>query len=148
MSDTPGMSQSEIEEFFRNSKTLLRLGTIDEKGGPMIHPVWYYYDDERLYILTSKNSRKAKNMERRRKVYFSVDTEIEPYKGVKGKATTSLVKDSAKVQTITERMITKYMGSLDNPGAKYMMDGVKSGSEEVVEIAPAYYSVWDYGKSF
>lgn len=147
MQEVPGLSQSEIDEFLRSSKSILHLGTIDQKGEPLIHPVWYHYASNRLYIITDKNSQKAKNMSRKSKVYFSVDTEASPYKGVKGKGTTSTVKDTGKALAIAEKIVAKYMGGLDNPIGKGLMKEVRSGSEVVIEIAPNYYSVWDYGKA-
>ncbi len=48
MQGVPGMSQSEIDEFLGKSKTILRLGSVDGKGDPMIHPVWYHYATNRL----------------------------------------------------------------------------------------------------
>jgi nitroimidazol reductase NimA-like FMN-containing flavoprotein (pyridoxamine 5'-phosphate oxidase superfamily) len=147
MPDVPGMNNSEIQDFLRNSETLLRLGTVDEAGAPMIHPVWYEYDDGSMYILTDRSSLKARNISTGGKVYFTVDTDTPPYKGVKGKASARVVKDSAKVQKIVERMLTKYTGGTDNEVGRSMIDGVKSGSQILFEIIPAYYSVWDYGKT-
>ncbi len=140
------MSQSEIDEFLGKSKTILRLGSVDRRDEPMIHPVWYHYATNRLYLMTDKNSRKVKNMNRRSRVYFSVDTDSQPNKGVKGKGTASIVKDDRKKMEIAEKLVSKYLGGLDSPMAKGLIDMVRSGKEAVVEITPTYYSVWDYGK--
>ena len=46
---TPGfgktLSEEEIIEFLSNSKQNLQLGTIDEKGEPNVHPVWFFYEN-------------------------------------------------------------------------------------------------------
>ncbi len=146
MQGVPGMSQSEIDEFLGNSKTILRLGSVDRNGDPMIHPVWYHFAANRLYLMTGKNSRKVKNMNRKSRVYFSVDTDSQPIKGVKGKGTAIIVKDNRKMLEIAEKIVSKYLGGLDSPMAKGLMDMARSGADAVIEITPSHYSVWDYGK--
>ncbi len=146
MQGVPGLTQSEIDEFLRSGKSLLRLGSLDQKGEPLIHPVWYFYTGNRLYIMTRKDSRKAQNITRKSKVYFSVDTDATPHRGVKGKGRASFVKDTGKAIAIAEKTVTRYLGGVDNPMGKSLMDATRAGSSVVIEITPSYYSVWDYGK--
>lgn len=140
------MTKSEIDEFLHNSKLNLQLGTVDQKGDPMIHPVWYYYMNDKLYIETSKNSQKASNMRRSNVIYFCVDDENIPYKGVKGKGTANIIEDVKKMIPIAEKIMIKYTGSLDNPIAKTLMDAVRSGLSVIIEVMPKYYSTWDFSK--
>ena len=85
MTNAPGMEQSEVDIFLSTSKIPLRLGTVDSKGDPMIHPVWFDYSNGKLYLMSDKDTRKVRNIRGERTVYFSVDTDAEPHKGVKGK---------------------------------------------------------------
>ena len=39
----PTMTKEEIDRFLE-SKLMLQMSTIDEKGEPNIQPVWFYYD--------------------------------------------------------------------------------------------------------
>jgi nitroimidazol reductase NimA-like FMN-containing flavoprotein (pyridoxamine 5'-phosphate oxidase superfamily) len=146
MDYVPSLSEPEIEEFLRNSKTILRLGTVDQKGEPMIHPVWYYFDAGRLYIITGKSTQKAQNIGRTSRVYFSIDTDSVPAKGVKGKARASVMKDPAKAQTIAEKLVMKYLGNLNDEAAKSFIRGIHSGNNIIIELVPSYYAAWDYGK--
>jgi nitroimidazol reductase NimA-like FMN-containing flavoprotein (pyridoxamine 5'-phosphate oxidase superfamily) len=59
MPNAPGMVQSEVDTFLTSTKGPLRLGTVDAKGDPMIHPLWFYYLNERLYILSLKDNLKG-----------------------------------------------------------------------------------------
>jgi hypothetical protein len=70
-----------------------------------------------------------------------------PNTGVKGKGTANIVKDTPKILSLSEKIISKYLGDLNSKGAKSMMDGVRKGSEVLVEITPHYFSTWDYAKS-
>jgi predicted pyridoxine 5'-phosphate oxidase superfamily flavin-nucleotide-binding protein len=60
-SGIPSMTREEAERFLE-SKLVLQIASIDEKGEPNIQPVWFYYDrDEgKLLIITSKFARKLK----------------------------------------------------------------------------------------
>jgi nitroimidazol reductase NimA-like FMN-containing flavoprotein (pyridoxamine 5'-phosphate oxidase superfamily) len=146
MPNAPGMDESEVDIFLSTSKTPLRLGTVDSKGDPMIHPVWFHYSNGKLYLMSIKENRKVRNIRAKKTVYFSIDTDAEPHKGVKGKGTAVLLTDAEKSMAMSEKLVTKYLGDLNTPMAKRIMDGVMKGSEVIVEITPLYFSTWDYSK--
>lgn len=147
MSATDSMSESEVKEFLQNSKIPLKLGTIDDRGDPVIHPLWYNYESDRIYLITATNSRKLKNAASRTKIYFCVDTETLPYKGVKGKGTLARITDPDRAVSMGEKIVTKYMGSVDNSLGRFLMARLREDKEALLEITPHYYSVWDDSKS-
>ena len=49
------MTEDEVRDFLFKSKLFARLGTIDEKEDPNVHPVWYYFDNGRIYNVFTKN---------------------------------------------------------------------------------------------
>jgi PPOX class probable F420-dependent enzyme len=146
-SEIPGMTREEAERFLE-SKLNLQLATIDEHGEPNIQPVWFYYDKngEKLIITTSKLAKKTQNLRNKPAVYFSIDDENLPYKGVKGKGIANIVEDPDRVVPQADRISMKYLGTLDHPVAKMITDSSKKGEVVVIEISPRFYSTWDYGK--
>ena len=52
------MTEDEVRNFLSTNKLFARLGTIDEKEDPNIHPVWYYFDNSRFYFKQIRNLRK------------------------------------------------------------------------------------------
>ncbi len=46
-----------------------------------------------------------------------------------------------------EKINMKYLGTLEHPWAKNIMGNTRSGTEIVVELAPAYFSAWDFSKA-
>ena len=141
------MTREEAERFLE-SKLNLQIATIDKQGDPNIQPVWFYYDkDERkLLIITSKLAKKTQNLRNRPTIYFSVDDENPPYKGVKGKGNVTIVEDPNRIVPQAEKISMKYLGTLDHPVAKMITDGSKKGEVVLVEITPKFFSTWDYGK--
>jgi hypothetical protein len=97
--------------------------------------------------MSTKETVKVRNMNHNKTVYFSVDTDAMPNRGVKGKGTASMIKDPNKAISLSEKIVAKYLGDVNNKMAKSMIDKVKKGSEVLVEITPQFYSTWDYTKS-
>jgi general stress protein 26 len=149
----PGMPNKVTEEevnSFLKSKLNLQLATIDEDGYPSIQPLWFLYDKEsgKIYISTQKTTRKARNLSKNSdKIYFSIDDENLPYKGVKGRGVARISENIDWNRPIIEKIIVKYLGTLDNPLALMLLENAKKGIQVVIEITPKFFSAWDFGKS-
>jgi general stress protein 26 len=146
------VTEAEVKTFLENNnnKLNLQLATIDDEGYPNIQPVWFYFDkdSEKIYVGTQKTTKKIQNIQRNPdKIYFSIDDENFPYKGVKGRAVASLSDDVSKNMKIVERINLKYLGTLEHPLAKMLMENTQNGTEIVVELTPTYFSAWDFGKA-
>ncbi len=138
------LTEEQTTKFLIDKKLNLLLGTVDKNGDPFIHPVWFLYENEKLYVETSKVSKKVQNIQHKSTVYFCIDDENLPYRGVRGKA---LVKVSTNVEdniSIAEKIMIKYTGNLENKVAKILMDGVRAGQSAILKISPLYYSTWDH----
>src|SRR6266511_8272 len=119
-SEIPGMTREEVERFLE-SESILQIATIDEKGEPNIQPVCFYYDKdgEKLLITTSKLAKKIQNLRNKPTIYFSIDDENPPYKGVKGKGIATIVEeDPNRIVPQADKISMKYLGTLDHPVAK------------------------------
>lgn len=149
---TPGMGapmdEQELRDFLSASRQNCRLGTVDELGDPNVHPVWFFYEPRsgRIYVNTNADSRKTANVRRRNTVYFCIDDEAMPVKGVKGKGKAKVSENPIDNLSIVEKIMTKYLGSVDHPTAKSILETVKSGKSVLLEITPSYFSTWDFGK--
>lgn len=149
----PGMhkpvTDSEVEKFLE-SKLNMQLAALDEEGYPNIQPVWFYYDKgtQVIYTGTRKGSKKVQNIRRDpEKIYFSIDDENYPYKGVKGRGVASISEDKQENISIMERLNLKYLGTLEHPLAKMLMENARDGTEVVIAITPKFFSAWDFAKA-
>ena len=127
----------------------MQIGTIDDKGDPNIHPVWFNYDKDRekFLIITPIATKKIKNLLNKPNVYFSVDDTSFPYKGVKGKGTATVVEDPVRTVPETKKIYIKYLGTLDHPIPRTILESVQKGNHVIVEIDPKYYSTWDFSQT-
>jgi general stress protein 26 len=131
-------------------KLNMQIATIDEEGYPMIQPIWFLYDKEpgKIYTATQKVTKKVYNIRRNPdKIYFSIDDANYPYKGVKGRAVARISEDIKKNLPIVEKINIKYLGTIEHPLAKMILENTKSGTEVVIEITPKFFSAWDFGKA-
>lgn len=144
---TPSMSKEEVDTFLEN-KLNLQIGTIDDEGDPNIQPVWFNYDKDRekFLIITPKAAKKIKNLQKNPNVYFSIDDENLPYKGVKGKGIATVVEDPVKAVSEAKKINMKYLGTLDHPIPKMILESAQKGNHVIVEINPKFFSTWDFGK--
>jgi general stress protein 26 len=135
----PAMNEQEIINFLQ-SKLNLQLATIDENGDPNIQPVWFDYekDSEKLHVMTSKMSNKVRNISSKPNVYFSIDDENFPYKGVKGKATARIIEDHQKVVSMAEKINIKYLGTLEHPLAKMLMEFGKMEQRSYLKLVQSF----------
>ena len=142
------MSKEEVDTFLEK-RLNLQIGTIDDKGDPNIHPVWFNYDKDRekFLIITPIATKKIKNLLNKPNVYFSVDDTNFPYKGVKGKGTATVVEDPVRTVPETKKIYMKYLGTLDHPIPRMILESVQKGNHVIVEIDPKYYSTWDFSQT-
>jgi uncharacterized pyridoxamine 5'-phosphate oxidase family protein len=142
------VTETEVINFLA-SKLNIQVATIDEEGYPMIQPIWFIYDNEssKIYIATQKTTKKFQNIRRNPdKIYFSIDDENCPYKGVKGRAVAKISEDIQKNLPIVEKINIKYLGTIEHPFAKMIMMNTKNGIQVVIELTPKFFSAWDLGK--
>ena len=143
------VTETEVNRFLE-SKLNIQLATIDEEGYPSIQPIWFLYDkgSGKIYTATQKMTKKAQNIYRNPdKIYFSIDDENYPYKGVKGRAVARISEDIQKNLPIVEKINLKYLGTIEHPLANMIMENTRNGIEIVIEITPKFFSAWDFGKA-
>lgn len=140
------VTEAEINDFLE-SKPNIQISTIDPEG--------YRYNSALMVPLrkitrqdifgTQKMRRKVQNiLTNHDKVYFSIDDESYQYRGVKGKAIALISEDIQKNLSTIKQINMKYLGTLEYPLAKMILENTKKGTEVVIEIAPKFFSAWDF----
>jgi len=136
--------KNELEEFL-DQPNILRIAMIDFRdGSPLVHPVWYYYNNGRLFSAVDRDGVKAQSLRKNPNVYFLVDTSPDdgPPRGVRGKGTAAIIDDPEYATKVTSRNILRYLGSLDNSVGQRLIEMGKSSS--VIEVTPSYMATWKF----
>ena len=113
----------------------------------MIQPTWFLYEkgSGKIYTVTQKMTKKVQNIRKNPdKIYYSIDDVNFSYKGVKGRAIARISEDIKKNLQIVEKIFVKYLGTIEHPLAKMIIENTKNGT--VIEITPKFFSAWDFGK--
>jgi general stress protein 26 len=116
----------------------------------MIHPLWFLYDKEsgKIYAGTQKTTKKVQNIRTNPdKIYFSVGDENYPYRGLKVKAVARISEDIQENLSIVTKINMKYLGTLEHPLAKMIIENTRNRIEVVIDIVPKFSSAWDFGKA-
>ena len=108
-------------------------------------PLWFVYEraSGKIYVGTQKMTKIQNILRNPDKIYFSIYDENDPYRGVKGKLAI-ISEDIQKNLSIVEKINMKYLGTLEHPLAKMIIENTKKGTEVVIEIAPKFFSAWDF----
>src|SRR5262245_6602334 len=129
----PPMEENEIKELL-NQPIYLRMAMINERDGtPLVHPIWYYYEDEKFFAVSNKTGVKIRSLMKNPEVYFLVDISD---RGVRGRASAKVIDDPEYAKNITSRNLVRYFGSADNPESKERVELAKKYS--VIEITPHF----------
>ena len=46
-----------------------------------------------------------------------------------------------------EKINMKYLGTLEHPIAKVLMENIRKGTEVAIDLTPKFFSSWDLGKA-
>jgi S-ribosylhomocysteine lyase LuxS involved in autoinducer biosynthesis len=71
---------------------------------------------------------------------------IHLIKGARGKGSVKIHEDINFNVPVAEKLIVKYLGSIEHPMAQTLLNMQKGGQSVILEINPKYYSTWDYSK--
>lgn len=142
------MTEDEVRHFLVNSKQLVHISTLDEKGEPNIHPTWYYFDNnnENIYIESGKDTKKTRNLQRKNIIYYCIDDDNIPYKGVRGKGIVRISEDISFNMPIIEKIVVKYLGSIKHSMSSAIIDSIRKGDSVIFEVTPKFFATWDHSK--
>lgn len=76
------MDPQAVTEFLEEPAHLVRIGTVDDDGMPLVVPTWFVFDDGRILVTPRERSAWRRHLEREPKVCFTVDEERNPYRKV------------------------------------------------------------------
>jgi nitroimidazol reductase NimA-like FMN-containing flavoprotein (pyridoxamine 5'-phosphate oxidase superfamily) len=69
----PGLTNDELHEFLEEPGHLLRLGTVDRSGLPRVVPVWFVFDDGKLWFTPRAKSAWLDDLRADRGVCCTID---------------------------------------------------------------------------
>lgn len=132
-------SLSEVSSFMRKER-LASFVTVDAKGRPHIVPVFFTYDEGKVYVQTDRQSVKVRNLAKNRNVAIGV------YRGEEAviiRGIGKVVMDRKAFIKRTQEHICKYRLQLDEQGRDSMgISLFDTKTRCVIEIIPDKILFW------
>jgi hypothetical protein len=127
---------------------VMHLGMVDEKGWPVVNPVWHVFEDGVFRLAIGKTSYKAKALRANRRAYFSVDRGGAPggnTRGVRGRASVRIVEgDVDRAVDVCRKELLKYTGTDKGAYAEEMLGWARGGDMAIVELTPSQFRAFAY----
>ena len=132
------LQEEEVIELL-NQPIYLRVAMINARdGSPLVHPMWYNYNDGKFFAVSNRNGTKIQSLKKHPEVYYLVDITD---RGVRGRASAKVIDNSDYATKITAQNLERYMGSADSPEAKERLALAKE-HYSAIEITPHFIATW------
>ncbi len=128
------MSPEELDTFLAASRNAI-VCTINPDGSPQMSPIWFVWENGRIYFSTTKHRLKIRNLERDPRIALIVDEPGPPQQTVTFRGVVDPIEDG--LGTVTERIANKYTPD----GSGYPSIAATPG-RVVVSFKPAKALTW------
>jgi len=133
------MNDVELRDFL-SQPLIADLVTLKKDGSPQITPVWYYFDGTYLYISTTTDRAKGRNIERDKRIAVSIRNE-NAHKVV-------LIAGNANILDDKDHILVGRIAARYTPPDK--LEGLLSRLEAnrvIIRLKPIRTINWEYAKS-
>jgi hypothetical protein len=129
-------------DHFLAAPRLMRLGVTEPDGTPLVHPVWYTWEQDQFLLHIGTTSSKRTSIDAQPIVYFTVDDAGPGVFGVRGKAMTTIDPDQNRLREVTWAQCDRYTGVGDNETRRFLIGMVDAGDLVLVVLTPRYLATW------
>ena len=127
---------------FLAAPRLMRLGVVEPDGTPLVHPLWYTWEQDRFLLHIGTTSSKRTAIDTQPTVYFTVDDTGPGIFGVRGKATATIDPHQDLLYEVMQAQCDRYTGVGDNETRRFLMDMVEAGDLVLAVLTPRYLATW------
>jgi Pyridoxamine 5'-phosphate oxidase len=127
---------------FLAAPRLMRLGVTEPDGTPLVHPVWYTWEQDQFLLHIGTTSSKRTAIDAQPTVYFTVDDTGPGIFGVRGKAMATIDPDQDRLREVTWAQCDRYTGVGDNETHRFLMGMVEAGDLVLAVLTPRYLATW------
>ena len=132
---TPAMTPAQVEEFLKPPRHAI-VGTNRRDGPPQLSPVWYLYEDGRIYIGVLATTAKARNLRRDPRISLCVDGGHPDARAVMIHGGAELIEvESPWREQVIWRIIRRYHDS-DEDARQYQETSRDWGPTVLIVVTP------------
>lgn len=129
------MTQAQIEEFHQAPRNAI-VGTNRRDGAPQLSPVWYLYEDGRIYIGVRRTSAKFRNLQRDPRISLCIDGGHPDSRAVMIYGSAELIEaDSPWREQMHWRITRRYYDS-DEEARRFREEASAWGPSALIVVTP------------
>ena len=136
------MFNQEIQAYLDQSLIPVRLGCVTKSGWPVVLSLWFLYEKDGLYCASQQASKVVSYLATEPRCAFEVASDQPPYCGIRGQALASIQPELG--QEILERLLLRYLGSLDKPLARKLLSHAEA--EVAIRLEPVNLFSWNFDR--
>lgn len=107
----PSIDQPQLREFLASGTKTGHLGWVAQDGRPLVAPVWFVLDGDRVAFNTGADTAKGKAIARDARITLTVDLPEPPYAFVQIQGRAVVSQDLPEVRRIATACGARYMGA-------------------------------------
>jgi PPOX class probable F420-dependent enzyme len=92
----PVMTTSERDAFLAEHGVLLKIATVRPDGAPLVTPIWFLYEEDRIWFTPRAASEWLTHIRADPRVALSIDEQPLPYRKVLIEGTAQLIHDTGE----------------------------------------------------
>ncbi len=89
----PGLTREEIDDFLDRRGVLMRIATVDASGDPHVTPIWFLYEEGRIWFTPREHSAWRQHILAHPRIAVTIDEEGAPARKVIVEGEAELVHD-------------------------------------------------------
>jgi PPOX class probable F420-dependent enzyme len=142
----PPLSDEEREDFLTATdqepwgRCTAEIATLTPDGKPYVNPVWYEWEDDRVYILGKPKAQYVKNIRENPEVFVVIDKQSPPYVRVNIQGTATIIDEewNDRWEAMARTMTDAYLGE---QGLEYHEERLQF-PVSVIEVTPEAMNTW------
>ena len=144
MSDTSNrMNPSQIQAFLDAPRHAI-AAVLRPDGAPQLSPIWFLYENARLYFSTLVNSAKYRQLRRDPRISLCIDAGHPDARAVIVSGTAELITDESPERADLEWRILRRYHESDEDAHRWQSSIEAEGPDALVVVSPENIIGWDY----
>jgi len=144
MSDTNHrMNPAQIQAFLEAPRHAI-AAVLRADGAPQLSPIWFLYENDRLYFSTSLQSAKYRQLCRDPRIALCIDAGHPDARAVSISGTAALITDQSPERADLDWRIVRRYHESDEDARRWVAAVAAEGPDALVAVTPERIVGWDY----
>jgi nitroimidazol reductase NimA-like FMN-containing flavoprotein (pyridoxamine 5'-phosphate oxidase superfamily) len=129
-----------VQTYLGEIEIPVQIAALNNDNLPVLISLWFSYENNHIWCATQRDAHIVKLLAKNPSCAFQISSEHMPYKGVRGRATASIIEsDGAR---ILDTLVTKYLKESDSKFAKWLTS--RKANEVAIQLDLVSMATWDF----